>query len=147
MNEISWPGVRGFQGFYRFLSNFYPCRVEFEGRVYLSSEAAYQASKTLDETVKDGFVILNAREARRLGREVVVRLDWEDIKLNVMYRILRAKFSQEPLRTRLLATGNNFLEETNYWHDTFWGSYDNKGENHLGRLLMVVRDELSEGII
>ena len=64
-----------------------------------------------------------------------------------MYRILRAKFLKEPQRSLLLKTGNSHLEETNYWHDTFWGVYNGKGENHLGRLLMIVRDELKEGII
>jgi predicted NAD-dependent protein-ADP-ribosyltransferase YbiA (DUF1768 family) len=64
-----------------------------------------------------------------------------------MYRILRVKFGKELYRSKLIATGTNYLEETNYWHDDYWGVYNGKGENHLGRLLMVVRDEINEGII
>jgi ribA/ribD-fused uncharacterized protein len=140
--------IKGFQGQYRYLSNFFPSMVKFEGRTYLSSEAAYQAAKSYDGEIKDSFTKLDAREARRLGQSVVVRADWETEKLNIMYRILRAKFTNGTLlRARLLATGDVHLEETNYWHDTFWGVYAGKGENHLGRLLMVVRDELREGII
>jgi len=139
--------VMGFQGEYRFLSNFYPHEIEFESRYYKSSEAAYQASKSLDKSIKDGFATLNAREARRTGKRLVIRPDWEDDKLNVMYRILRVKFSKDPLRSLLLATEDKHLEETNYWHDEFWGVYNGKGLNHLGRLLMIVRDELREGII
>jgi hypothetical protein len=65
-----------------------------------------------------------------------------------MYRILRAKFTQNKnLRKMLVDTGDAYLEETNYWHDTFWGVYNGIGENNLGKLLMVVRDEINEGII
>ena len=139
--------IRGFQGPYRFLSNFYPSYIDFEGRRYWSSEAAYQAAKSSSEEVKDNFTRIDARDARRLGRRIAIRSDWEEDKLNVMYRVLRAKFTEEPLRSKLLDTGDSHLEEANYWHDRFWGVYNGKGENHLGRLLMVVRDELMEGII
>lgn len=64
-----------------------------------------------------------------------------------MYKLLRAKFVQEPMRSKLLETGEAYLEETNYWKDTFWGVYNGTGENRLGRLLMLVRDELREGIL
>ncbi len=65
-----------------------------------------------------------------------------------MYRLLRAKFTQNSeIRQKLLDTGSAYLEETNYWHDTFWGVYNGNGENHLGKLLMLVRDEIREGII
>ena len=141
--------IKGFQGQYRFLSNFYPCTVEFEGYTYLSSEAAYQANKFTDSpTFPIDFPNLNAREARRQGQIMPARKDWDKDKLNVMYRILRAKFSQnKDLRERLIDTKHAYLEETNYWHDTFWGVYNGQGMNHLGRLLMVVRDEINEGII
>jgi len=141
--------IKGFQGAYRFLSNFYPCPVEFEGVAYLSSDAAYQASKTLNGELRERFTIVNAREARRLGRHIFpLREDWEDEKLNTMYRILRAKFTQNSaVKQQLLGTGAASLEETNWWYDQFWGVYNGKGENHLGKLLMLVRDELREGII
>ena len=145
--------VLGFQGAYRFMSNFYPCAVEFDGIKYKSSEAAYQASKVPVgedwEQDKVAFAQLNAREARRSGQLLrCLRHDWDDVKLNIMYRILRSKFSQNPdLRRKLLDTDGTYLEETNYWRDTFWGIYNGVGENHLGRLLMVVRDEIIEGII
>lgn len=140
--------IKGFQGDYRFLSNFYPVEVKFEGVVYKNSEAAYQCAKFSSDTLKEYFSQLDARTARNEGRRLQpVRSDWEAEKSNVMYRILRAKFSVEPMRSLLLATGDAYLEETNYWHDTFWGVYNGVGENHLGRLLMLVRDELKEGII
>ena len=151
--ESKRDAVLGFQGAYRFLSNFYPCPVLFDGIRFKSSEAAYQASKAPigeeweQDTVK--FAELDAREARRAGRSLrYIRQDWDATKLNIMYRILRAKFTQNlDLKQKLVATGDTYLEETNYWHDTFWGIYNGVGENHLGRLLMVVRDEINERII
>jgi ribA/ribD-fused uncharacterized protein len=139
--------IKGFQGEFRFLSNFYPVEVKFGDLVFSSAEAAYQAQKTLDMKLREEFTHLDARSARRLGRNIAIRQDWEEERLNIMYRILRDKFAGEPLRNMLLETGSAYLEETNYWHDTFWGVYNGVGENHLGRLLMVVRDELKEGII
>jgi len=136
--------IRGFRGCYGFLSNFYPMDITFEGLTYKSSEAAYQAQKTLDEKLRIRFTGLDAWSARRLGRQIKIRKDWEDIKVDVMYRILKIKFSRQPFRNMLLDTGDAYLEETNYWRDTFWGVYNGEGRNHLGRLLMVVRDELKE---
>ena len=139
--------IKGFQGEYRFLSNFYPSKVEFRNLVFLSSEAAYQADKAKDESLRDQFTTLNAREARTLGKSMDIREGWDGDRLNVMYRILRGKFVGGSLRDKLLNTEEAHLEETNYWHDTFWGIYNGTGWNHLGRLLMVVRDEIREGII
>ena len=141
--------IKGFQGEYRFLSNFYPCKVVFEGFTYKSSEAVYQAQKFTDSPgFPLTFPILDAREARRQGQLMPARKDWEKEKGNIMYRILRAKFTQNSdLKVKLLGTGTDYLEETNYWHDIFWGVYNGVGENHLGRLLMLVRDEVREGII
>jgi ribA/ribD-fused uncharacterized protein len=142
--------IKGFQGQYRFLSNFYPCEIWWEGYCYKSSEAAYQASKTADLTIKERMEKLNARDARTLGQDktqTILIPGWDTLKLNVMYRILRIKFAKDPLRGQLESTYTSYLEETNYWRDDFWGVYNGKGENHLGRLLMLVRDEIKEGII
>jgi ribA/ribD-fused uncharacterized protein len=140
--------IKGFFGSYRFLSNFWPCLVKFEGLVYHSSEAAFQASKLENVSDRVVFVSLNPWEAKRHGRTVTIRRDWEDVKLDVMWHILLAKFSRDPLRTQLLDTGDTFLEETNHWGDTFWGVCVGRGENNLGELLMAVRSELrfTEGL-
>lgn len=78
---------------------------------------------------------------------VDLRSDWEAVKVTVMEEIVRAKFTQnEDLKWRLLTTGDACLEEGNTWHDTFWGVDAKTGEglNHLGRILMKVRDELRD---
>lgn len=127
---------------YEFLSNFYPAKIYFEGIAYLNSEAAYQAQKCADAGDRAQFSRLSADEAKRLGQQVPLRPDWNQIKLDLMERIVRAKFSQHPrLAKKLLETGDKPLIEGNYWHDVFWGM-DRKtrvGENHLGRILMALR--------
>ena len=85
--------------------------------------------------------------SKKAGRRVQLRADWEDVKLSIMEDIVRAKFTQnEDLKQLLLATGDLVLEEGNTWHDTFWGVdvKTQEGENHLGRILMRVRQELRE---
>jgi predicted NAD-dependent protein-ADP-ribosyltransferase YbiA (DUF1768 family) len=77
-----------------------------------------------------------------MGKQVHLRSDWEQYKPVIMENLLKQKFSQEPLRSKLIATGNCQLVEGNYWHDTYWGICDGKGTNMLGKLLMEIRTEL-----
>ncbi len=42
----------------------------------------------------------------------------------------------------LLSTGNRSLVEENTWGDTFWGTVNGYGENHLGRILIDIRAKL-----
>lgn len=46
----------------------------------------------------------------------------------------------EKLRTKLIATGEKYIEETNWWGDIYWGVCNGKGENNLGKILMNVRE-------
>ena len=134
-----------FVGEYRFLSNFWPARVRFEGWEYPTSEHAYQASKTL--ALKERALVQRQPSpgaAKKAGRRVTLRDDWDELKLDIMLRILRRKFADLELKAKLLATGDAELVEGNTWSDTYWGVdfETGKGENHLGELLMRVRDEL-----
>lgn len=91
------------------------------------------------------FADLNASEAKKLGRKVPLRKDWEIIKLGVMMKIVQAKFEQHPeLAEKLLQTDTAYLEEGNTWGDRVWGTVDGKGANNLGRILMQVREILRE---
>ena len=83
-------------------------------------------------------------QAKRAGRKAVLRHDWEDVKMNVMRKALRKKFSDPELKAKLLATGDQILEEGNTWHDKYWGvdSVTREGKNMLGKILMEIRDEL-----
>lgn len=134
-----------FRGKYWFLSNFYPAELEFKGLKYSTAEHAFQAAKAV--SVFDEEWIRTARkpgEAKRRGRKVHVWADWERVKLNVMLAIAKAKFQNKELAEKLLATGDNELVEHNTWGDAFWGKCGEKGENHLGKILMQVRQELRD---
>lgn len=143
---IGRPTVHCFRKEYRFLSNFWDAPVTYGGLTYGNNEAAFQAQKCMDEAEREQFTTLRSNEAKRLGRRVQLRPDWEDVKVPVMEEIVRAKFTQnEDLKQLLLATGELVLEEGNSWHDTFWGvdAKTREGQNHLGRILMKVRGELA----
>lgn len=138
--------INGFQGEYRFLSNFYPCRITFYGLTFTSVEAAFQAAKCADKQQRESFCDLSAADAKRLGRSVALRQDWEQRKLTIMHNLLVHKFYENPeLLGKLLATGTAPLVEGNTWHDNFWGNCTCSrcsridGQNTLGRLLMEIR--------
>lgn len=135
--------VKGFFEEYRYLSNFHLCEVHYEGRVYPSSENAYQAAKAELESEKDKFVGITPGQSKKLGRTVLMRSDWDKVKVRIMEEIVRDKFTRnEDLKVLLLETGDKWLEETNWWGDKFWGVCNGVGQNQLGKVLMKVRGEL-----
>ncbi len=139
--------INYFRGNYAFLSNFWEVPVTYQGLTYGNSEAAFQAQKCRTEEEKIKFIGLGPSDSKKLGRRVLLRPDWEDVKQSVMEEIVRAKFTQnEELKQLLLSTGEQVLEEGNTWHDTFWGvdARTGEGQNHLGRILMKGRDEVKK---
>ena len=152
--------IDSFSGRWSFLSNFYPCKIEFQGITYPSNEHYYVAMKVGGDQMIDGqFCTMNdcremiskistSGKVKRFGRtKIKVRKDWDDIKLKVMEYGLREKFKHENLREMLLQTGDEKLVEGNWWHDVYFGSCScpkcgNNGQNHLGKLLMKIRDEI-----
>lgn len=79
-----------------------------------------------------------------------IRDNWDEIKLEVMKVLIGIKFSDENpnLKAALIATGDKEIIEGNYHYDIFWGKClrTDVGENHLGRLLMERRAELTKEI-
>lgn len=130
--------IDSFQGKYRFLSNFYiePDDTHVEGE--------YQSEKTIIPSEKSKFDLVSPGLAKKLGRKVTLRKDWEVIKEKVMYDLVKRKFQDHNcLRKLLLETENAVLVEGNTWNDIFWGVCHGKGQNMLGKILMKVREELT----
>ena len=115
--------IQQFRENYDFLSNFYLCSVLFNGIIFLSSEAAFQAQKTKDPEQQKAFADLSPAKAKSVGRSVTLRDDWENVKFQIMYEVCRAKFSLHPeLAKMLLDTGDALLIEgnqTNYLPESF----------------------------
>lgn len=143
--------IAHFDGEFRFLSNFYPFQVKMEGMVYPSVEHAYQAAKSLDMVDRRMIAELSTPgKAKRAGRILRIRNDWMNIRIPVMEYLVRQKFGKNSiLREKLIETYPEELIEGNDWGDTFWGmvaEYKDKnpmwiGENHLGEILMKIRQE------
>lgn len=143
--------INRFDGEFFFLSNFYQCPLVYDGITYSSSEAAFQAQKTLNVNKRKYIASLNPGQSKREGRRLVdLREDWDEVKDSVMYEIVMAKFSQNPnLAKKLILTGDKILVEGNSWNDRYWGmNYEcTVGRNQLGKTLMMVRDKLKESTL
>jgi ribA/ribD-fused uncharacterized protein len=136
-----------FVGEHSFLSNFHVGPIVMDGGTYRSGEHAFSAGKTLDPT--EAAWVMSAGspgEAKRRGRRVTLRPGWDAaIRFDVMRSVIAAKFATDPLRSRLLATGDALLVEGTTWHDQVWGDCTCPkhrawpGANHLGQMLMAER--------
>lgn len=134
--------VEKFRDEYSFLSNFYPAKIELDGKIWESSEHLYQAMKCtsaqdIEEVRKHPF-----KGLKTFANSKIIRSDWNDVKENVMYAALYGKFSQNPnLKYRLLALDGFTIIEGNDWHDNYWGDcscdscYNIRGQNKLGVML------------
>jgi ribA/ribD-fused uncharacterized protein len=143
--------INEFRGRYRFLSNFYPCEIRYEGLVFSSVEHAYQAAKSDCREVRLLITsCVTAGAAKKCGKLLVLRPDWSTNKTKVMLELLRIKFQDSFLAQSLLnTTDDGELAEGNNWHDNFWGMCGcpicyGRGKNMLGRLLMTVRNDIAD---
>ena len=141
--------INSFSNQYEFMSNFYNAPVTYDGLAYRNNEAAFQAHKLANKEERKKYCEYSPSKAKLEGRNCKLRGNWESIKYQVMYDIVKAKFSQnENLKQMLLDTDNKELIEGNWWHDNCWGDCscerckDIKGQNNLGKILMKVREEL-----
>jgi ribA/ribD-fused uncharacterized protein len=157
------PAITSFSGKHAFLSNFHLSHIIVDGIVFPTVEHAFQAAKTRARSEKKAIASLpTPGQAKRAGRHVALRPNWDEIKVNVMRELLKKKFAPgTELAQKLLDTDDRDLIEGNTWGDRFWGMvkvnrttpWDGdrevpcwEGENHLGKLLMEIRDELREAV-
>lgn len=131
--------IDNFTGEYRWLSNFWV----YDPDTGMTVEHRYQAAKA--SNYSDWYDIMHADTpfiAKRMGKVIEVRADWEHVKLSLMEEFVRDKFIKNvELREKLINTSGTFLIEGNTWGDTFWGVCNGIGENHLGKILMRIRDD------
>lgn len=153
--------INSFKGRYFFLSNFYPCEINHKGITYPSVEHYYVALKVTTMQFIDGIyytapdfreliaMVKEPSDVKKIGKKVKIRSDWNEKKLSFMEWGIREKFKDLKLAEMLLDTGDLELIEGNNWHDVFWGKCScpkcsGSGENHLGKILMKIREELKQ---
>ncbi len=128
------------------VKQFCPCTIVLNGIAYPSVEHAYMSAKSddvrwylkcTDENIKPGAI-------KKMSRKILLVSNWDSIKIEVMLECLNQKFNQEPYKTLLIETGDAYIQEGNFWGDTFWGVDLNTkiGENHLGKFIMEIREKL-----
>lgn len=138
------PAILEFRGKWDFLSNFYPSPIKYQGKEYKTVEHFFQAMKATNEA--DHEKVRNAPTpgaAKRLGRSITCRADWDLVKDQFMLLGLTLKFKKGTiLYNKLLETKPARLCEGNTWNDRYWGTdpTGTTGLNMLGQLLMRIRD-------
>jgi ribA/ribD-fused uncharacterized protein len=146
MNEDK---IAGFflTGWYIF-DNFAPFQVEWRGKLYPTSEHAYQAAHFIDTAPEFAEEIRLTRSPREASDVANAHADMEDSdwktkRLHFMEEIVRCKLEQHPyIRETLLSTGDKEIVEMND-NDEFWGwGKNHDGQNHLGKLWMQLRSEI-----
>jgi ribA/ribD-fused uncharacterized protein len=139
--------VLGFFEAHRPLSNFHLEPFTMYGVTWPCSENAYQFSKLMMPSAGDitFFTQCRPEDAKHKGGEVLIRSNWEAIKIEVMTVILEHKFKQCPVARACLLGTTGKLVEANWWGDVFWGTCDGQGINVLGKVLMNVRNKLNRG--
>lgn len=135
-----------------FLSNMYEVPVVWKGCKAMSSEHHYQAEKFLDKKMRQRVVSASSgKAAKNLARKYkkFIRPDWELISLEVMNKVVQAKFFQNVELLIKLCDIDGEIVENNFWHDNFWGNCicgrpecAGDGKNHLGKILMDIREEM-----
>ncbi len=126
------------------LSNFFITQITVDGKEYKTAEHYYQSKKFVgsdwEEYIRNQMTAwLAATEGRR--KDLPIRPDWDDVKEDVMYRVLQEKFKIERFKNVLLSTGDEEIVEYSR-KDSYWGQCNGIGQNRLGELLMRLRIEI-----
>ncbi len=143
MEPIYFYGTKGVYGCF---SNFAPYPIKLKGKVWPTSEHYFQAQKFADTEHEEAIrLVKSPMIAARMGRSRArpLRQDWEQVKDDLMYQAVLAKFNQHAdIREILLGTGDALLIEHTR-RDAYWGDGgDGHGQNKLGQILMKVREQL-----
>jgi len=140
--------IKQFRNEYSWLSNMTPVKITYKGIEYASTEHAYMSAKSDDMGWKSRCADhqIPAKQIKIESRDIILIDDWDFMKLFVMTEVTDLKYSQEPFRSKLLATGDVLIEEGNTWNDTFWGVdiKTGEGKNHLGHIIMEKRNNLKK---
>lgn len=140
--------ITAFTGKYELLSLYSYSDVKLDGEVYPCVECAYFASKTKDPVERKLFQDIRPQSAKITARHVTKYKKWESERLGILEGLLEQKFAPgTPERELLNSTKGEELVHGNTWHDNFLGfctcpiCATKEHHNHLGRMLMKIRDK------
>lgn len=137
--------IKEFQGEFRWLSNFAPCKISLGDLTFPSVEHAYMSCKCEYPQWKQFCVSEpSPGKVKKASKTIKLVSNWELIKVPVMILCVTKKFNQEPYKTKLINTGGEFIQEGNRWGDKFWGVdlHSNQGCNTLGTIIMSIRSSI-----
>lgn len=133
--------------FYCF-SNFSSFAVKWKGKLWPTSEHAYQAAhffKTAPALANKIHKAKSAYEAYKLANLYADKdqENWNEIKITIMEDIVRHKLKQHSyIMHKLMQTGKRLIVEDSP-KDAFWGWGPKRdGRNELGKIWMKLRDEI-----
>lgn len=135
--------ITNFNGTFQFLSNTYPSPVTYDGILYGSVEHAYKAS-ALPPSERHEFIKLGISKA--ISRKINARQGWDEVCLDILEGLLRQKFDDIFNIERLLRTGSLELQYINK-SDDFLGIVNDSGANNLGKLLMKIREDVTNKLM
>jgi ribA/ribD-fused uncharacterized protein len=137
-------------GWYVF-DNFAPFQIEWRGKLYPTSEHAFQAAHFFDtkpEIAEKVRLCRSPREASDYANSNKQYDDpnWKQKRVAIMEELVRCKIEQHPfVKESLVGSGDKYIVEMND-NDEFWGwGKNHDGQNMLGTIWMKVRQELMAG--
>lgn len=129
------------------LSNFSQHAIYLHGKIWRTTEHYYQAQKFSDPAIQEQIrSTANPMLAKNMAKQLEeqgIQPNWQNIKEEIMWQALSAKFTQHPeLKNLLISTQQRHIAEHTS-NDSYWGdAEDGTGLNRLGRLLMQLRSQL-----
>ena len=134
-----------------YLANYSNHGFTIDNIYYKTVEHYYQAMKYEDKEIREK--IINAetpKEASNIGRDRNnKRIDnFKKIKDDIMYNGILEKFRQNrDIAFKLIETRNQEIAEATV-DEYYWGiGKDRTGENHIGKILVKVRDRIKKEIL
>lgn len=140
-------------GIYEGFSNFSSHSIFIDGKLWQTLEHYYQAQKfTEDNLIYQIYRANLPLQAKNIAdnHKDNIRNNWDTIKQAVTYKALQHKFNQhDALKELLLNTGlrkiYGYSDKDRYWgNNGNDGDVDAGGQNHLGKLIMRLRQKLHE---
>lgn len=130
------------KGDYEFLAMTYNHPITVDGLTYTNAEAAFWAQRIADKNARVKLTRLSPMKARAKALQAYPIDDWDEIKDDILKHILEIKFSDDVLKKKLLDTGSMKILNNNTYRDEYYGIYNGKGKNILGKMIMNLRESL-----